>query len=303
MNTARLVGIDLGGSAIKAGAISPQGDILERRSIASGLELGAEAVLDRIAGLARELGASRTLGLGTPGLIDRDEKRILESPNLPCLRGVSLARELARRLTLDEHRIAIENDANAAALGEHWLGAAQGEQHVLVVTLGTGIGGGLLLAGELHRGPGGMAGEIGHVVVDPNGPLCGCGARGCLETLASASAARTRALARGLPSARPGDLALLAQCARERAGAERDLLTDIGRDLGRGLAAVVTLLDLRSFVIGGGFGAALDVLEPGIRAGIDERSYGDRHGTVRLSPARLGADAGWIGAAKLTLAG
>jgi glucokinase len=302
LSTARHVGIDLGGTAIKAGAISPRGDILERRSIASGVELGAGEVLDRIAQVARELGATRALGLGTPGLIDRGGKCILESPNLPCVRGVRLARELSQRLAIDEASIEIENDANAAALGEHWLGAARDEESVMVVTLGTGIGGGLILSGALHRGPGGMAGEIGHVVVDPNGPTCGCGARGCLETLASASAASARALACGLPTAAPGDLVLLARRARDHAGAERALLLEVGRDLGRGLAAVVTLLDLRSFVIGGGFGAALDVLEPGIRAGIHERSYGDRHGAVRIRPALLGADAGWIGAAKLTLA-
>lgn len=299
----RLIGIDLGGTAIKAGVVSAQGEILERRSISSGLELGASEVLDRIADLARELGVARALGLGTPGLIDREQGRLVACPNIHALRGVPLARELARRLSLDERAIAIENDANAAALGEHWLGVAGDEQDLLFVTLGTGVGGGLILSGELYRGPGGMAGEIGHVVIDPTGPLCGCGARGCLETLASASAARARALERGLPSGQPGDLVELAQRARERAGPERELMIEIGRDLGRGLAAAVSLLDLRCFVIGGGFGAALDCLEPGIRAGLDERTYGERRASVRLLPARLGADAGWIGAARLTAAG
>ncbi len=302
MSTARIVGIDLGGSAIKAGAVTPGGEILERRSSATGVELGAEAVLDRIAKLAQELGVSGTLGVGTPGLIDRDRKQILESPNLAPLRGVALADELARRLNLDSSAIAIENDANAAALGEHWLGAARGEKDALIVTLGTGIGGGLILAGELYRGATGMAGEIGHIVVDPGGPRCGCGSRGCLETLASARAAERRAAHFDLPPEKPGNLVALAKHARERDGAERELLFDIGLDLGRGLAAAVTLLDLRFFVIGGGFGAALDVLEPGIRAGLRERSYVDRHGSVTLRPAALGADAGWIGAARLVLA-
>jgi glucokinase len=294
--TSRIVGIDLGGSAIKAGAISPRGEILERRSVPSGVERGAEEVLDRIASLARELGATGALGLGTPGLIDRRANRILESPNIACLRGVALAYELARRLSIDARSIEIENDANAAALGEHWLGAARGESDALVVTLGTGIGGGLIVSGQLHRGATGMAGEFGHVVVDPDGPPCGCGARGCVETLASASAAQRRAVALGLS----GDLAELARRAREHIGPERALLEDVGRDLGRGLAAVVTLLDVRCFVIGGGFGAALDVLEPGIRAGLRERSYVDRYGSVALRPAQLGADAGWIGAARLS---
>jgi glucokinase len=167
----------------------------------------------------------------------------------------------------------------------------------LLVTLGTGVGGGLVLGGKLFSGPGGMAGEIGHVVVDPNGTVCGCGARGCLETLASATAARRRAIERRLGD----DLESLAAKARRSAGPERELFLDVGRDLGRGLAVALTLLDVRLFVVGGGFGAALDLLEPGVRAGIAERSYGRRADDLRIVAAALGPDAGWIGAARLAL--
>jgi glucokinase len=170
-----------------------------------------------------------------------------------------------------------------------------------MVTLGTGVGGGFVLGGALYAGPGGMAGEIGHVVVDPAGPPCGCGSRGCLEVLASATGAQRRALELGLPPEEPGNLVMLAERARQGASPERELLRQIGLDLGRGLAAVVTLLDLRLFVVGGGFGAALDVLLPGLREGMSERSYGERLEGVRVLPAALGADAGWIGAAKLSL--
>jgi glucokinase len=147
-----------------------------------------------------------------------------------------------------------------------------------------------------------MAGEVGHVCIDPLGPPCGCGRRGCVEQFASATAAIRRAKAAGLPEGSPGDLELLAKQARAWDGPERALLQDVGRDLGRGLGVVVCLLDLRTFVIGGGFGAATDVLEPGIRAGLRDRSYGDRLLHVRILPAKLGGDAGWIGAARLTLA-
>jgi len=301
MRLARAVGIDLGGTAIKAGASSASGEVLERRSAPVELSAGAPALLDRMAQIARDLGAQGAVGLGSPGLLDRARGAVLEAPNLPFLAGFPLCQELGRRLGLPAQAVILENDANAAALGEHWLGAGRGESDLCLVTLGTGVGGGLVLSGELFAGPGGMAGEIGHVVIDPGGPECGCGSRGCLETLASASAARRRAAARGLPRVNPGDLELLAGAGRGSPGPERELLFEIGADLGRGLAVVLTLLDVRLFVVGGGFGAALDLLEPGIRAGLAERSYGERVEGVRIVPARLGADAGWLGAARLAL--
>jgi glucokinase len=293
----RAVGIDLGGTAIKAGAISGAGAILERRSARVDAGEGAAKLLDRIAGLAKELGAEGALGLGSPGVFDRARGTILEAPNLRFLERIPLCEELARRLDLPAEAVRLENDANAAALGEQWIGAGRGEEDLLLVTLGTGVGGGLVLGGKLFSGPGGMAGEIGHVVVDPNGTVCGCGSRGCLETLASATAARRRAVERKLGD----DLEELAGAARRADGAERDFFVEIGTDLGRGLAVALTLLDVRLFVVGGGFGAALDLLEPGIRAGLAERSYGRRVGDLRILAAALGPDAGWIGAARLAL--
>jgi glucokinase len=148
-----------------------------------------------------------------------------------------------------------------------------------------------------------MAGEIGHVVVDPAGPLCGCGSRGCLETLASATAARRRATQARLPAGDPGNLELLVSAAEAGGEAERALLEDVGRDLGRGLGPVVCLLDMRVFVFTGGFAAAFAVLEKGIREGIDERSFGKRGSEIRLLRATLGPAAGWIGAARLAFSG
>jgi glucokinase len=258
-------------------------------------------VLDGIAELARSLGVRDAVGIGVPGLLERARGFVVESPNLPGFRALDVRGELARRLELAPERVRVENDANAAAVGELWLGGAHGERDALLLTLGTGIGGGLILNGELFAGEG-MAGEVGHVVITPDGQPCGCGRRGCVEQYASATAARRRALEAQLPREAPGDLELLAARAREHAGPERDLCFAIGRDLGRGIGPVLCLLDIRCFVFGGGFSGALDVLEPGIRAGIDERSYGERQHSVRLVRATLGPKAGWIGAAKLAFA-
>jgi len=297
MQASLRVGIDVGGTTVKLGALDPAGRTMGERSVAVAGVPRVALVLDGIAAAVRELagGTPATgVGVGMPGLLDRAAGRVDESPNLPIFNGCALRDELARRLELSPELVALENDANAAALGEARQGAARGERDVLVVTLGTGVGGGLILGGELFLGAG-LAGEIGHVMVDPEGPPCGCGSRGCLETLASATAVRRRALALGLP----GDVEQLAAAARAAEGPERALLAAVGRDLGHGLAAVVCLLDLRTFVFAGGFAAALDVLEAGIRRGLTEWAYGERVTSIRLARAALGSAAGWIGAALL----
>jgi glucokinase len=300
--TSTQVGIDLGGTAAKSGRITLTGEILAERTIDPGFADGPEIVLDRLANLFQELGGGDALGIGVPGLLDRTRGVVITSPNLPGFDGLDVKAGLARRTGLPLSRVHVENDANAAAVGELWLGAGRGERDALVVTLGTGIGGGLILNGALYAGAG-MAGEVGHIVVDPEGPPCGCGKRGCVETLASATAAKRRALAAGLPATKPGDLVLLAQRARDGHAPEKALMHEIGRDLGRGLGPVLCLLDLRVYVFGGGFSGALDTLEHGIREGLEERSYGGRAPDVRLLRATLGPAAGWIGAARVAIAG
>jgi glucokinase len=296
----RQVGIDLGGTSIKAGVVTQGGEVLDERNYEPGFARGPQAVLDTLADIFKELGGGERLGIGVPGLLDRARGHLIASPNLPGFVDLPVKHELARRTGLAPENVHVENDANAAALGELWLGAGRGERDALLVTLGTGVGGGLILNGELYAGAG-MAGEVGHIVVDPDGPPCGCGKRGCVETLASATAAKRRALAANLPPDAPGDLVTLTARARSGSLAESALLREIGRDLGRGLGPVVCLLDLRVFVFGGGFSAALDVLEGGLREGLEERSYGGRAPAIKLLGATLGPSAGWIGAARVAL--
>ena len=295
-----LAGVDVGGSALKLGVLARDGSRRAECSLPVRQGESAQVIFQAAARALRELdgGPLEAVGVGLPGLLDRAAGRVHQSPNLPWLVDVPVAEVLGKALGIDSAAIRLENDANVAALGEQWLGAARGLDNLLLLTLGTGIGGGLILSGELFVGEG-LAGEPGHLNIDPNGPPCGCGSRGCLEMFASATAARRRATERGLPEEKPGDLILLAELARKRAGAERVLLQEVGYDLGRGLAQVLALLDVRTFVFGGGFSAALDVLEPGIRRALREWSYGDRTDSVRLLPARLGPSAGWIGAARL----
>ena len=291
----RAVGIDLGGTSVKLGALDEHGKTVESHEFPSELHRGPADLTRRMADAARAFGAERSLGLAVPGLLDRAAGLVLASPNLAPIEHFPLRDELARLLGLDPRCVRFENDANAAAVGEHRAGAALVEHDFAMVTLGTGVGGGILLGGELVIGEGGLAGELGHIVIDPRGPLCGCGGHGCVEQFASATAAMRRAREAGLEP----DLVRLSAMARSAPGPERKLLREVGRDLGRALAAAAILLDLRCFVIGGGFGGAFDLLHPGIVEGLLERTFGRVAEDYRVLPAALGGDAGWIGAAEL----
>ena len=278
------VGVDVGGTSVKLGALGPDGSILGERSVPIPEDLrraGREAtdaaageLLDAIIAASRELGADGHLGVGVPGLLDRTTGVVLTSPNLRYLEGRSITTELGRRL---DGEIRLENDANVAALGEVRYGGGRGARHALVVTLGTGVGGGLILNGELFVGEG-AAGEIGHVIVNPEAPEPETGLTGSIENRVSATAAMRRAREAGLID----DLAELSARARQAPGAERELLADIGRDLGEGLAAVRMLLDVDTFVFGGGFAAALDLLEPAMRRAIAARDFGTRDDRLRI---------------------
>ncbi len=302
--TGARIGIDVGGTSIKLGCVHASGEVIGESEFDLGRDPELGQVLDEALRhaheITRELGPEClwAIGVGLPGLLDREAGMIETSPNLPWLEKRPVREMLAQRAGLPDERVILENDANVAALGELWKGAGRGNAHVLVATLGTGIGGGLILDNRLYIGEG-LAGEVGHIVLDPEGPRCGCGGKGCLEQYASASAAIRRARLRELPAEDPGNLKLLSQRAAEGPGPERELLEEVGVDLGHGFAQVLSMLDVRTFVIGGGFGRALDQLITGIRRGLHEWAYGERVERLHIIPAELGSRAGWIGAARL----
>lgn len=292
----RFLGLDVGGTQVKAGLLHGEGERTHGVPQATHLGDGPDGFLDHLAQQAKDLGPFELVGMGVPGVFRSNTSILHRSSNLPELVGVDLGAGLAARLDLEPSQVLVGNDANLAAYGEQGFGAGRGQQDLLLVTLGTGVGGGVVLEGNVVTGPGSKGGEIGHILVQPRelgGQLCGCGSYGCLETLVSARAARRRAEDAGLR----GSLPEICERARAAAGPERDLLHAIGRDLGSGLAYAVTLLDLSLFLVGGGFGKALDLLEPGALETLAERNYGNDE--PRLIPAALGEDAGWIGAARL----
>lgn len=294
------IGVDLGGTNLRAAAISENGEILEKISGKTDLSGGRDAVLDDIAGRILELRerlAAEDLagvGIGVPGFIRMEEGVIVGSNNLPELEGVPVRDEIERRLG---SAVILENDANAAALGEKWMGAGRDVEDLVLLTLGTGIGGGIISGGRVLHGFVGMAGEIGHITIVPNGNPCGCGNHGCLEKHASATAVEAMAylmgLGEGLSAKDVFELAekgeLLARTAFARMGAA----------LGQALAALINIFNFPLYLLSGGLLPAWDYFAPAMFAEIETRSFTWRHTRTRVERAILGNEAGLYGAAYL----
>lgn len=285
------VGVDIGGTFLKGGCV--RGGRLVRRG-ETPTPTDYEALVEAIAALAREVacGPLASVGVGLPGVVDPATGTVRNAPNLPFVDGRPIVADLEARTGVP---VAVENDANVAALGEARHGAGRQHRDFLLATLGTGIGGGLVLDGRLFRGPGGMAGEFGHLNVD-SGRLCGCGARGCLEAAVSARNLALWARDEGLPVA---DLKELAALARRGDAKARSLFQRAGAFLGEGLAQVALLLDLRVFLIGGGGAPVLDLLKPSALPVLATRAFGREARDFAILQAELGNDAGILGAAEL----
>jgi glucokinase len=307
MTDQHVIAIDLGGTKLAAGILDRKGAVVratERRTDTS----NQDELLAQIDGAIAEHmnGDIGALGIGIPSLIDQRAGRAGSSVNVP-LAGVHLRDQLSTRFGLP---VAIENDANAAALAEHRFGAGRGTEHMVLLTLGTGIGGGLILNGELYRGSLGAAGELGHITIDLNGSRCqgSCPGIGHLEVLASGTAAdrlaedvaQTRpngGLGRALAQGRQVDPRLTVELATAGDPDACEVLNTIGYRLGVGIASYVNIFNPELVVIGGGFSRAGElVLEPA-RKVVAERALPPARDAVRIELAVLGPEAGLIGAA------
>jgi glucokinase len=307
LNRLHSVGIDLGGTKLLGIVLDPSGRVAAEQRVPT--PSGADAIIDAIAALAAALGGpGMPVGVGVPGLVDNDGV-LRFAPNLPGVLDVPMRAMLEARL---QAPVMLENDATAACWAERQVGAAGGFDDVVVVTLGTGIGGGIVAGGQLQRGAHGFAGEIGHMVVDPNGPACPCGKRGCWERFASGGglgrlgreaahagkAARVVELAGGDPESVRGEH--VTQAALEGDAEAATVMADLAWWLALGLVNLAYLLDTELFVLGGGLIEAGDVLlEPARRAFTTLLAGSAHRPPVGLVPAQLGEYAGSIGAALL----
>jgi glucokinase len=300
------IGIDLGGTNLRIAAFDAGGRMLKKITGRTPITAGPDAVLEDMAEGAASLrqrfgaGALAGVGAGVPGNIDLEQGVVVAWNNAPSFNGYPMRAELSRRVGCEVY---LENDANAAALGEHWMGAGREVNDLVMLTLGTGVGGGILAGGRVLHGQAGMAGELGHITVSPNGNPCGCGNRGCLEQHASATAvaamARMAGLGEGLSAK---DVARLAAQGNERACA---IYQSAGEALGIALAALVNIFNFPLYLLGGGMADAWDQFAPAMLAEVERRSLTYRS-TLSTRPTRiargaLGGDAGLYGAAYLAL--
>ncbi|MFZ5815722.1 MAG: ROK family protein [Bacillota bacterium] len=309
------LGIDLGGTTVKVGVVNHHGAIIGRGQRATEVEKGPEGVIHNMALAAADALADAGVsndaldgaGVGAPGICDAPNGVVVSAGNLHW-KQVPVGSLLSERLGLP---VKLENDANCAALGEQWCGAARGCRHVILFTLGTGVGGGLILDGRIYGGAIGWAGELGHMPIIPDGAPCTCGGAGCLETVASATAmglaarreieaGRSPAMARiareqgGKPDARVVILA-----AQEGDEVARGILRQVGIYLGQASASLVSALNPELIVIGGGASRGGEFLLEPMRETILRMAMPGPAQVVRVVAATLGNDAGLIGAASL----
>jgi glucokinase len=308
-----VLAIDIGGTKLAAGIVDSEGRILARGEVPTLAKEGLEPVLARIVKLGRDL-LSRPevadvrvhrIGVGCAGPVDLKAGVVFNPPNLPGWVRVPLSERIHQALGLPA---VLENDANAAGLGEFRYGAGRGAQSIVYMTVSTGIGGGIILDGKVWHGLKDAAGEIGHMTVCPDGPMCGCGNRGCLEAMASGPSIARRArgvVANGrpsrlgeIPSPTSADVVRLAQAGDVVA---REVWDEAVMYLGIGVAAVITILAPERVVIGGGVTKAGDYLFQPLREQVRQRVKLVPVESVPILPAALGPDVGILGAAAVAL--
>ena len=285
-----MIGVDVGGTKILAGLVARDGTVVGHREYPTPIE-SEDALLDGLEAAVREFRDESVVavGFGIPSQIDQRHGIALGSVNIP-LRGVPFRQEMADRLGLT---IGIDNDANAAAIAEWKAGAGRGTTDMIMLTLGTGVGGGLILGGKPYRGWFGAGAEIGHMVIVHDGLPCRCGGRGHLESYASGKAADELAAEAFGPAA---DAHRLARLAREGDPLAIRILTGIGEHLGSGIASLVNIFNPELIVVGGGFAAAGDFLFEPAQAVADREVLVSVRDSYRIVRAELGTSAGMIGA-------
>lgn len=314
MNSRPALAIDLGGTKIMAAIVSPDGRVISRNYCPTLAVKGTKEVIDRLSSAAEGvvtkagLRFSELAGIviAAAGALNAEKGVITSSPNLPGWHNVPLRDILADRLGIATYMI---NDASAAALGEHRFGAGRGLDNLVYLTVSTGIGGGIIIGGKLYTGANGSAGEIGHMIIEADGPQCSCGNSGCLEALASGTAVAAEAVKR-IGQGEASSITELAKDASKTITAKTvalaarqgdylacDVVAKAAYYLGIGLANVVNIFNPEMVIIGGGMSQMGDMLLKPARKVVKQRAFRLPAQTVRIVRARLGGDAGVIGAA------
>ena len=311
-----VIGIDIGGTNLRGGLVDSQGNIIKRMKILSEADQGIDKLIDNLAGFIEEISQGESvydIGIGIPGIIDSKQGVVTEAPNILNVSNYPLRSVLDEKLGGDIN-VVIENDANSAALGEWWMGTAKDVNSMLMITMGTGIGGGIVLDNKLWTGAAGMAGEIGHMTIYPDGAKCNCGNYGCLEIYASATAIRrmvheglederlATSLREGTKDAHIEDIPLIvAEAANSGDQFALSIWDQVGVALGIGIASLINLLNVEMVVIGGGVSNAWDLFIETTYKEARKRAFKAPMERASIERGSLKDDAGILGASYLAL--
>lgn len=301
---------DLGGTNLRMAAIDREGNILHQTKRETPRSERADEIVRALVETAQECrskvkesGEIIVISATAPSGIDYHNGIIVKAPNIPSLDGFRMAAALESELDL---KVLLENDANAAGIGENWIGASKGFQSSILVMLGTGVGSGIIIDGKILRGIDGLAGEIGHICIEPFGQPCGCGSRGCVEQYTSATAVvrQTRELEGQYPKSLLQNKSRLTSADVYAAGKQGDELAlevfrRMGFYLGLALGGLINTFNPEAIVVGGGAAAGWDLFMPHTRAQIAKCAYHVSAERAQIVPAKLGDDAGILGAARL----
>ena len=298
MNNEVVLAVDLGGTNLRMAAVGRDGRIFSHAKIETEKANEPKSLVEAFSSLADKCRAALTagqmvigIGAGVPANI-RSDGVLKNLPNLRALEGMNLNAELAARFNVP---VVLENDATAAAIGENWLGASKDIRDSIMITLGTGVGGGIIIDNEPLRGIDGTAGKLGHICVEPEGHPCGCGSNGCIEQYASATAIVRLANESGLQSTTSLEVYEAAQTGDQRA---IDVFKKMGRYLGITLGGLVNALNPEMIVIGGGAAAAWEAFIDHLTAELRYRAFNEPADRVQIVRGKLGDNAGILGAAR-----
>ncbi|MFC1917245.1 ROK family protein [Chloroflexota bacterium] len=315
---AKILGIDLGGTKILTAVVNSRGQILSHHRSATPAQEGVDAVIQSLLKSAAHTleqadittADLAAIGMGAPGLSNPEKGVLFTSPNLPGWKDVPLKDILEKKLG---KKIFLINDANAAAFGELQFGAGRGKRNFIYVTISTGIGGGIIINGDLYTGATGTAGEPGHMVINDEGPVCTCGNRGCWETLASGTALARDAkllISEGcqtsIPDYASGNVAnvtaeVVHQAAQAGDNAAMELISRTGYYIGVGLANLINIFNPELIIIGGGLANIGDMLLKPAFAEAEKRAFKQSYQATRFTRAELGENSGVLGAAAFAL--
>lgn len=292
---------DLGGTFIKCALVNDRGRIIDSSAVPTGAQKGKDYVIKKIIEQQKKIVSNKRyllkyiagIGVGCPGPVDVKKGIVSTPPNLPGWGKVPIRNEISKAWGIP---VFIENDANAAALGENWLGAGKGSKILVCITLGTGVGGGIVMDGNIFHGATGVAGEIGHITIEPNGRKCNCGNNGCLERYVGRQAIEEEMLRLLGEKGSPKELGALARTNNKNAC---KIIENIGEKIGIVTADIADFINPEIIVIGGGIAGLGKKLFYAIRAETKKRAFHDATNKLKIAKSKLGKNAGLIGLAKM----